>query len=478
MKIPINLLKICPINSEIYRDSDVGDLVNSIGEVGLLQPIVVTPDNTIISGHRRFNAIQSLGWTEVECEVKDIPHDEIDVHIVLYNQSRLKVATEMLREIKVLYKNLWTGTGNNYGGGRKPDIRDVVSKKIGISAGSIHKLLFIEENQPDLLKMIDIGDMTINGAYTETKRHLNFISLSEYVSKRKKDILFNIENLTIYNKSSEDMVEVDNDSVQTIVTSPPYYQKRSYQVDSQIGLEKSIDEHLSRLMTVMRECRRVLKEDGSMFLVIGDSYDERGSLRQIPHRLSLSMVDDGWILRNTLVWHKLNAKPENGKIKRWGTSYEFIFFFTLSTNYYFNMDKVRVPYLTEFSSGAPRHHKTDEKMNMGQQTNLHHPLGRVPRDFIGDDIVQTTLNNSDKFVPDKNLEHSATFPEKLIKPFILGTSKKGDTILDPFLGSGTTAKVSLDNGRKCVGYEISPVFVDTSFQRCGEGLIQERVKVM
>ena len=113
MKIPINLLKTCPINSEIYRDSDVGDLVNSIGEVGLLQPIVVTPDNTIISGHRRFKSIQSLGWTEVECEVKDIPNDEIDVHIVLYNQSRVKVATEMLREIKVLYKNLWTGKGNN-----------------------------------------------------------------------------------------------------------------------------------------------------------------------------------------------------------------------------------------------------------------------------------------------------------------------------------------------------------------------------
>ncbi len=70
MKIPINQLKTCPINSEIYRDSDVGDLVNSIGEVGLLQPIVVTPDNTIISGHRRFKAIQSLGWTRVEVEVK------------------------------------------------------------------------------------------------------------------------------------------------------------------------------------------------------------------------------------------------------------------------------------------------------------------------------------------------------------------------------------------------------------------------
>ena len=115
---------------------------------------------------------------------------------------------------------------------------------------------------------------------------------------------------------------------------------------------------------------------------------------------------------------------------------------------------------------------------MRQQTNFHHPLGRVPRDFIGDDIVQTTLNKAEKFVPDKNLEHSATFSEKLIKPFILGTSKEGDTILDPFLGSGTTAKVSLDNGRKCIGYEISPVFVDTSFQRCGELINEESLKVV
>ena len=206
MKIPINQLKTCPINSEIYRDSDVGDLVNSIESVGLLQPLVVTPEKIIISGHRRYTAICSLGWTEVECEVKDISEDELAVHIVLYNQSRLKVSTELLREVKILYSNLWVGTGNNKGGGRNPNIRSLVAEKIGISSGSIQKLLFIEENQPDLLKMIDIGDMTINGAYTETKRHLNFISLSEYVSKRKKDIPLNIENLTIYNKSSEEKI--------------------------------------------------------------------------------------------------------------------------------------------------------------------------------------------------------------------------------------------------------------------------------
>ena len=468
MRIPTDQLHTCPVNSEIYRESDVQDLMNSISEVGLLQPLVVTPEKTIISGHRRYSAIRSLGWTEVECEVKDIPPDQIDVHIVLYNQGRNKVATEILREIKILYSNLWIGSGNNKGGGRNTQMRDVISQKMGISSGSIHKLLYIEEHQPELLKLIDDGDMSINGAYKETKRQMNIISLSEYVYERKKNVPLNIENLNIYNKTSEDMSEVGNASVQTIVTSPPYYNKRTYGVDGQIGWESSIEEHLERLMTVMSECKRVLKENGSLFLVIGDSYDENGSLRQIPNRLSTRMSDDGWILRNTLIWYKTNAKPENGRIKRWGTSYEYIFFFVRSMDYSFDMDKIRVPYTTEPTRHAPRHHKTNTSTFMNQQTNLQHPLGRVPRDFIEDDVIKTSFNQKEKFVPDENLEHGATFPEKLIRPFILATSKENDLVLDPFIGSGTTAKVSLENGRKCVGYEISPVFVDTSYQRCGQ----------
>ena len=91
MQIPINQLKTCSINAEIYRDSNVDDLINSIQEVGLLQKIVVTTDNLIVSGHRRLKAIKTLGWNEVECEIKDIPEDELAVHIVLYNQSRFKV---------------------------------------------------------------------------------------------------------------------------------------------------------------------------------------------------------------------------------------------------------------------------------------------------------------------------------------------------------------------------------------------------
>ena len=160
MKIPINRLKTCPINSEIYRDSDVGDLVNSIGEVGLLQPIVVTPDNTIISGHRRFKSIQSLGWTEVEVEVKEVEEDSIPLYIVFFNQSRNKVASELIREIMVLMDSRWIGQGK-WNRGKSDQMitfgnwRDKVSKDIGISQTKIQKLLYIYQNQPELIKYID-----------------------------------------------------------------------------------------------------------------------------------------------------------------------------------------------------------------------------------------------------------------------------------------------------------------------------------
>ena len=141
-------------------------------------------------------------------------------------------------------------------------------------------------------------------------------------------------------------------------------------------------------------------------------------------------------------------------------------------NYFFNMNQIRVPYTTEFASsltaGTPKHYSITNEIRkiQTQHAYIRHPLGAVPKD-----VLQMTLNQTDKYVPDHNeaeasLEHSSQFPEKLITPFLLGTSRPGDVILDPFMGAGTTAKVSLDNGRQVLGYEINPNFIDTAYLRC------------
>jgi len=471
MKIPLNQLKTCPINSQIYIDGNVDDLINSIQEFGLMQPLVITPDNLIVSGHRRYKAMNALGWKNAECDVKKIAEKDLEITLVLYNQNRVKVATELLREIKVLYEKLWVGRGKNKGiGGRNPNIRDVVASKVGISSSKIQQLLYIEANQPELLKIIDNDKITINGAYYEVKKHQHILSLSNH--KPDRIVPLNNDDLTIYKKSSEVMEEIHDKTIQTIITSPPYYKKRNYSQEEQLGLEKTEGEYLRRLLSVMKECKRVLKDDGSMFLVIGDSYDERGCLRQVPERIALAMVDEGWVLRNKLIRYSTNAKPESGNVKRWSTSYEFVFFFTQSRDYYFDTDKIRVPYTLDFAKSrtavTPKHYSltNEDKNGQTQHDYIRHPVGAVPKD-----VLTMTLNQQDKYVPEDNeveasIEHSAQFPEKLITPFLLGTSRPGDVILDPFMGSGTTAKVALDNGRKCIGYEINPHFVDTAYLRC------------
>ena len=138
-----------------------------------------------------------------------------------------------------------------------------------------------------------------------------------------------------------------------------------------------------------------------------------------------------FIQRNCIVWKKINPKPE-GTTKRWSTSTEFVFFFTKSLNHRFDIDTIRVPYKDDALSNPPRHRRLNGKMQMGT-ANLHHPLGKVPADFIETNVAS-------------------------IEPFVKATTERSDMVLDVFAGSGTTGVVALDLGRRFVGYEINGDF--------------------
>ena len=175
------------------------------------------------------------------------------------------------------------------------------------------------------------------------------------------------------------MEELGDKSVNLVITSPPYYSKRNYGIPDQIGLESSIDEYLDSLERVFNETKRVLKDDGALFVVIGDTYVD-GCLQSIPHRLALRLMDIGYIQRNCIVWKKINPKPE-GTTKRWSTSTEFVFFFTKSLIHRFDIDAIRVPYKNDALSNPPRHRKLNGQMQVGT-SNFHHPLSKVPSDYI------------------------------------------------------------------------------------------------
>lgn len=240
---------------------------------------------------------------------------------------------------------------------------------------------------------------------------------------------------------------------QTVITSPPYWSLRDYAMPGQIGLEDDPDEYISALVGVFEEVRRVLSNDGALWLNIGDSYTSGGrtwrapdkkhpvramttrpptpqglkpkELVGIPWRLAFALQAAGWYLRSDTIWHKTNVLPESVK-DRPTRAHEYLFLLTKSEHYYYDSQAVR--------GANGRNLRTVWDINT-------HPLHDV---------------------------HFATFPPRLVEPCMLLTSKPGDVILDPFLGSGTVATVAIENGRSFIGVELNANYVDVARRRIAE----------
>lgn len=239
-------------------------------------------------------------------------------------------------------------------------------------------------------------------------------------------------------------------SVQCIVTSPPYWGMRDYNIGEQIGLEPTLPQFLNRLRTVFREARRVLKEDGVFWLNIGDGYtsgnrgwrapDKKNRARAmnvrpdtpdgmkpkdllgIPWRLAFSLQEDGWYLRADIVWNKPNAMPESVR-DRPTRSHEYVFMFSKSEHYYYDRESI----LEE--NGRNRRSVWD---------------------------VHTQGSSG---------AHFATFPPRLVEPCIKSSSRPGDLVLDPFFGSGTVGVVAQQLGRGWIGIELHPEYVALAARR-------------
>jgi site-specific DNA-methyltransferase (adenine-specific) len=246
----------------------------------------------------------------------------------------------------------------------------------------------------------------------------------------------------------------------TVVTSPPYFNQRDYASEQQLGQEESADEYVARLTAIFRECRRVLKPTGSLWLVLGDKY-QRGQLLGMPWRVALGLQQDGWRLRNDAIWHKPNAMPSAAK-NRLTTDHEYVFFLTVSSDYYYDADAIREPHVTfterSRMRGGRRHFGkrggTPEAGKNGGQSNLHdgrwdqafHPLGRNKRTVWS--IPLSKYREA----------HFAVFPEPLVETCLRATCPPGGIVLDPFLGSGTTAAVARRLERSFVGIDINPEY--------------------
>ena len=319
------------------------------------------------------------------------------------------------------------------------------------------------------------------------------------VDRSKEAFIKENTNKILCGDALETLKNFPAESINCSITSPPYYGLRDYHKKEQIGREKTVEEYLDRLINVFREVRRVLKKDGTCFIVIGDSYAGTSSKKEqrdpkypkgrngqnpsitqkvlgykskdlmgIPWRLAFALREDGWYLRSDIIWHKENAMPEACK-DRPTRSYEHIFLLSKSPRYYYDYDSLAEPmkevskkryvrgrskenkYLNE-NSGA-KIQKINEARGYGQYKGDNIPQFRNKRDIW---TINTTSFRGN---------HYAAFPPKLAEICMIAGCPKGGIILDPFIGSGTVGLIALLHNRKYIGIELNEEYVNLTKKR-------------
>lgn len=246
--------------------------------------------------------------------------------------------------------------------------------------------------------------------------------------------------------------ERDGIKAQMCVTSPPYFGLRDYGHDGQIGLEQTPEQYIAAMVDVFRRVRDVLADDGTLWVNIGDSWGsgkdypgiKQKDLIGIPWMLAFALRSDGWYLRQDVIWSKPNPMPESVR-DRCTKAHEYIFLLSKAEKYFFDAEAMREPAV---QAGRVR----NDKIGGNKGDDVHHSPGGQ---FIGSETRNRRSVWSVATRPYKGA-HFATFPPALIEPCILAGSRPGDIVLDPFMGSGTTAQVALEHGRAYLGCELNP----------------------
>jgi DNA modification methylase len=276
-------------------------------------------------------------------------------------------------------------------------------------------------------------------------------------------------------------------SVDCIVTSPPYFRLRDYGVEGQLGLEGHVDQWVEELRAVARALHRVLKPTGTFWLNLGDTYSTHHregappkSLLGGPERLLLALVEDGWTVRNKIIWAKTNPMPSS-VTDRLSTTHEYIYLLTKSPRYDFNLDAIREPHRSrppkrrpesrpgKYAAGTPalgpNSDGDDGLRALKARGMVGHRLGKNP----GDVWQSATAHYTDA--------HFATYPESLVRRIIRAGCPPGGIVLDPFMGAGTTAVVAEAEGRQWIGIELNPDFVTQAEARLARARAKQSEQV-
>ena len=315
------------------------------------------------------------------------------------------------------------------------------------------------------------------------------------------------ENQILCGDAVEILRTLPPESVNCCVTSPPYYGLRDYGKDGQIGLEQTPAEYIARLVEVFREVKRVLRDDGTIWVVIADSYAGSGKgamskerLREvknkqsykfstddpatkipktwdkikpkdmigIPWSLAFALRDDGWYLRSTVIWQKPNALPESCR-DRPTRSYEYVFLLSKSYHYYYDQEAVKEPVaegtIARMKRGVSGNHKYSEAAPGQTPQTFNRPRPNRTGIYVS---LAKTRNLRDVWTVSTKAYHGAhfaVFPVELVEPCILAGCPTGGVVLDPFFGSGTTGVAAASLGRRFIGIDLNPDFCKLAEER-------------
>ena len=306
----------------------------------------------------------------------------------------------------------------------------------------------------------------------------------------------------IYQESClETLQKMENNSIDCIITSPPYWQLRDYGYPEQWGLEPTFQEYLEHLWSMMDEVYRVLKPMGTCWINLGDSYStqsgtnlaisrgthkeqdstyltnrgESGSLIKdkslpnkclllIPHRFAIGCIDRGWIMRNDCIWAKRNGMPES-VTDRFSKKHEYFFFMVKSEKYFFDLDAIRDKSIND----NVIRDKSKESFGIGTSNfskgarNTSNPLGKNPGSVSDFWDIPTKPSSS---------KHYASYNDSLLVKPVLAGCPEGGIIYDPFMGTGSTAEVAIRANRKFIGSEMSAEYCKIANERISPFLAQ------
>jgi site-specific DNA-methyltransferase (adenine-specific) len=442
-----NALYSIPANYETIKEN--------INQVGILTPLHVV-DDVVVSGNLRLRIAKELNLDLVPVlYVEPIKKEDDLLLAVSFNQQREKKPSELLAEYEVLEANYPVGKGGRTD--LNPELKKNKERRdeLNLSKSMLGRLKGIKKLAKEMYsegsdeykavwEVVDGERVSLNRILKSLKRE-KALRTNREVLPENYDL--SLGDAQIFNKSCADLSDIENNSISCIITSPPYFQMRDYGTgDGQRGLEKDIDSFINGLISDFQDCRRVLKEDGSLWVNLGECIID-GQYNAIPHRFVLSMMKEGWIFNDELIWVKNN--PVFTQAKRAVRSHEYIFHFVKSTKYYYD-----ISWLTNLSD-------PNNLISLGTSGKISNLMSAL--DFRGN-IIRTNSNNIDDLRAECqkkgfHLTHNATFPVTIPLITILTTTKVGDTVLDIYSGTGTSGQAALATKRKYIGYEIKSEFI-------------------